>query len=185
MSVEEKEAQDKVRPEDTGAQSAKDEASQIPPQGTQEAKSGESTVVQRRTGTAQRQRAQRVKRRPKKARQVIQVPEEEPLEARLRSYELLYLVDAGTGREEIDNISGGVVERIERNGGYAESVKVSEVRRLEYPIKRSTHGIYVLINFRALPSTIKEIETFLRYNEHVLRYLIVATRRKAQAETAV
>ncbi|MFA4016511.1 MAG: hypothetical protein RUDDFDWM_001621 [Candidatus Fervidibacterota bacterium] len=185
MSVNEKEMQNEARPEGADMQGTKDEALQNLSQETQEAKGEGSVSMQRRTSTTQRQRAQKVKRRPKKARQVIQVPEEEPLEARLRSYELLYLVDAATGREEIDNISGGVVQRVERTGGYAESVKVSEVRRLEYPIKRSTHGIYVLINFRALPSVIKEIETFLRYNEHVLRYLIVATRQKTKSETAV
>lgn len=127
-------------------------------------------------------RAQRVKRRPrKKVRQAVPISEE-PIEERLRTYELLYVVDAALDREEIDKISAAIVQRIEQNGGYAENVRFSEVRRLEYPIKKRQHGIYVLINFKAPPTAIEELERLLRFNENVLRHLIVLTKHKTELE---
>ncbi|MCS7254199.1 MAG: 30S ribosomal protein S6 [Armatimonadota bacterium] len=129
------------------------------------------------------QRAQKLKKRPKrKVRQALQLPEEESLEARLRPYELLCLVDAALSREEIDRISAAIVQKVEQSGGYAENVRVSEARRLEYPIKKRMHGIYVLINFKAPPSIVKELETMLRFNEDVLRHMLVITKQRAELE---
>lgn len=135
------------------------------------------------TGERQRQKAQKVRRQArKKVRHAIQMPEEEPAEERLRSYELLYLVDAALDREEIDRTAADIVQKIEQGGGYAENVRVSEVRRLEYPIKRRTHGIYVLVNFKAPPSVAKELGTLLRFNEKVLRHLLILTKQRAELE---
>lgn len=135
------------------------------------------------TGERQRQRVQKTRRQARRrVRHAVQIPEEEPLEERLRSYELLYLVDAALDREEIDRTAAEIVQRIEQGGGYAENVRVSEVRRLEYPIKKRTHGIYVLVNFKAPPSVAKELGTFLRFNERVLRHLLILTKQRAELE---
>ncbi len=157
-----------------------DESIQAESEGQQDV---EVSYQRGRSAVAERQRAQRVRKRARrKIRQVVQITEEEIQKERLRSYELLFLVDAAIDREEIDRTAAAIVQRIEQGGGHAENVRVSEARRLEYPIKRRTHGIYVLINFKAPPSVARELGTMLRFNENVLRHLLILTKHKTEPE---
>ncbi|MFA0750474.1 MAG: hypothetical protein SLRJCFUN_000877 [Candidatus Fervidibacter sp.] len=93
-----------------------------------------------------------------------------------RSYELIFLVDAALPKEELDALIEKVQGFIEQRDGVVDNVRVSDVRRLAYEIKKRTHGVYVVVNFWLLPSQIAELERLLRLDERVLRHMVIHTR---------
>ncbi|MFA0731686.1 MAG: hypothetical protein HZLCBSQH_002033 [Candidatus Fervidibacterota bacterium] len=93
-----------------------------------------------------------------------------------KSYELIFLVDAALPKEELDALIAKVQGIIEQREGIVENVRVSDVRRLAYEIKKRTHGVYVVVNFFLLPSQIAELERLLRLDERVLRHMVIRTR---------
>ncbi len=45
------------------------------------------------------------------------------------------------------------------------------LRQLAYPIQKKSTGFYVLLEFKANPETIAELETNFRRNDNVLRFI--------------
>jgi small subunit ribosomal protein S6 len=74
------------------------------------------------------------------------------------------------GAKEMVQKLRGVLE-----GGRAEIKKVDEwgVRELAYTIRRQRRGIYVLIEYKAEPQAVWELERQLKLNDQVLRFLSV------------
>jgi len=74
------------------------------------------------------------------------------------------------GAKEMVQKVRGVLE-----GGGAEIKKVDEwgVRELAYPIRRQRRGIYVLVEYKAEPRAVWELERQLKLNDQVLRFLSV------------
>ena len=60
-------------------------------------------------------------------------------------------------------------------GGRAEISKVDEwgLRELAYPIRKQHRGIYVLLEYKAEPQAVGELERLLKLNEQVLRFLSI------------
>ena len=46
-------------------------------------------------------------------------------------------------------------------------------RKLAYEIKKNSEGIYVLINFEANPTLIKELERVYRITDEVIKFIVV------------
>jgi small subunit ribosomal protein S6 len=58
---------------------------------------------------------------------------------------------------------------VRQDGGQVESVDVWGKRRLAYEIDKNAEGIYAVIDLRAEPATVKELDRQLGLNESVLR----------------
>jgi small subunit ribosomal protein S6 len=60
-------------------------------------------------------------------------------------------------------------------GGKAEITKVDEwgMRELAYSIRKQRRGIYVLLEYKAEPPTVLELERQLKLNDQVLRFITV------------
>jgi len=58
---------------------------------------------------------------------------------------------------------------VRQDGGQVESVDVWGKRRLAYEIKKNAEGIYAVIDLKAEPATVKELDRQLTLNESVLR----------------
>ena len=91
----------------------------------------------------------------------------------LNKYELTLVVnpnlDDETCKAEVEKIK----QEIARFKGSVETVDEWGKRRLAYEINYLTEGYYFIIGFDGEPETPKELESRLRINESVLRYLIV------------
>jgi small subunit ribosomal protein S6 len=91
----------------------------------------------------------------------------------MRDYELVYIVrpsvveaDAGVLNERIQGWIGA-------EGGEVQKVNPWGRRRLAYPIDDFREGVYVQVNFRAEPRSIRPLERNLRLAEDVIRYLLI------------
>ena len=69
-------------------------------------------------------------------------------------------------------ISYGISNLI-NNDGKVESVEELGKKKLAYEIKKNSEGIYVLINFEAAPSLIKELERVYRITDEVIKFIVV------------
>ena len=90
----------------------------------------------------------------------------------MNKYETIFIVNPNV--EE-----AGVKELIEKfsniinNDGKVESVEELGKRKLAYEIKKNSEGIYVLINFEAEPTLIKELERVYRITDEVIKFIVV------------
>lgn len=88
-------------------------------------------------------------------------------------YECTVIVDGGLQDEQIAEAMAMVQKVITEKGGRIDSLLEIGRRRMAYPIKKKSVGSYAHIEFTAAPSAIAEIEKVLRYEEQLLRYLII------------
>ncbi len=90
-----------------------------------------------------------------------------------RDYELIYILEPTLDEGQVQDINGRVRSIIESGGGAIENMRVSELRRLAYPIKKRSEGLYVVINARCEPVPMREVDRVLKLEERVLRHMIL------------
>ncbi|NTW56251.1 MAG: 30S ribosomal protein S6 [Chlorobiaceae bacterium] len=88
-------------------------------------------------------------------------------------YECTVIIDGGLQDEAIASAMAMVQRVITEKGGSISSVLEIGRRKMAYPIKKKTIGYYAHIEFTAATPVIAEIEKVLRYEEDLLRYLII------------
>lgn len=89
-----------------------------------------------------------------------------------RAYEVTYIVVANNP-DALANSQKSVSALIENGGGAVDNVRVSEVRRLAYPIAKRTEGVYVVINARFSKALTEDLERYFKLEETVLRHIIL------------
>ena len=91
----------------------------------------------------------------------------------MNSYELLYIVKADMEDEARTALISRFSDLIVADDG--EIVETDEwgKRKFAYPINYVNEGYYVLVNFKAQPSLIAELERNFRITEDTIRFMIV------------
>ena len=89
-----------------------------------------------------------------------------------RAYEVTFIVIANNP-EALDSTQKRVTALIEEGQGSVDNVRVSEVRRLAYPIAKRTEGVYVVLNARFVKALTEDLERFFKLEESVLRHIIL------------
>ncbi len=96
----------------------------------------------------------------------------------MRIYEELFIVRPDAPEEELDPVIEQLKSVITQAGGSIEKVEKWGVRKLAYRLQKHTEGQYVLLEFKANPSTVKELERRLRVADLVLKFLTVRIDEK-------
>lgn len=93
----------------------------------------------------------------------------------MRNYEIVFLVHP----DQTDQVPG-MIERykgeIEKSGGKIHRLENWGRRQLAYPIQKLHKAHYVLMNVEAEQSVIDELENNFRFNDAVLRSLVIRTQ---------
>ena len=89
-------------------------------------------------------------------------------------YECTVIINGGLEDSAIEAAMGEVRNVITRNGGDIASVLDVGRRKMAYPINKQTIGSYAHIEFQGDPSSIAAIEKTFRYDDNILRFLIVS-----------
>lgn len=97
----------------------------------------------------------------------------------MRHYEIVFMVHPDQS-EQVPGMIERYSETINQSGGTIHRLEDWGRRQLAYPINKLHKAHYVLLNVEAEADVVKELETNFRYNDAVLRNLIV---RKDEAET--
>ena len=90
----------------------------------------------------------------------------------MNKYEVMFIAKP-LEDAEVDPIAEFVSNLIKKNGGNVEKVDRWGKRHLAYPVKKQADGNYVLINFKADPEVIKEIDRVMKIQDDILKHLIV------------
>jgi small subunit ribosomal protein S6 len=91
----------------------------------------------------------------------------------MRIYENLFIVKPDATEEEIDHLVDQMSKSVTATGGTIDKVDKWGKRRLAYRIEKHREGSYILMQFSAEPSTVKEFERRLRVQDSVIKFLTV------------
>ena len=87
----------------------------------------------------------------------------------MRTYEVMVILDPSLDERTVAPSLDTYLNVVRQDGGQVESVDVWGKRRLAYEIDKNAEGIYAVIDLRAEPATVKELDRQLTLNESVMR----------------
>ena len=92
----------------------------------------------------------------------------------MKAYELLYIVAPTIEDEAREAVQKRIESTITADEGVIDGVDAWGRRKLAYEIDGLTDGDYTLVDFRADPQSIAELDRVLRITDAVVRSMIVA-----------
>jgi small subunit ribosomal protein S6 len=87
----------------------------------------------------------------------------------MRHYEVMVILDPTLEERTIEPSLDTFLSVIKRDGGTVEKVDVWGRRRMAYEIDHHGEGIYAVVDLRANPAAVQELDRQLNLNESVLR----------------
>ena len=91
----------------------------------------------------------------------------------MRTYEVMVILDPSLDERTVAPSLDTYLNVVRQDGGQVESVDVWGKRRLAYEINKNAEGIYAVIDLKAEPATVKELDRQLTLNESVLRTKVI------------
>ncbi|WP_225844990.1 30S ribosomal protein S6 [Streptomyces sp. HPF1205] len=87
----------------------------------------------------------------------------------MRHYELMLILDPDLEERAVSPLIESFLSVVRNGGGSVEKVDTWGRRRLAYEINKKPEGIYSVIDLKATPDVVKELDRQLNLNESVLR----------------
>ena len=87
----------------------------------------------------------------------------------MRRYEMMIILDPSLEERTVQPSLDQFLKVVTTAGGSVDKVDVWGRRRLAYEIDKKSEGIYTVIELKAEPDTVKELDRQLNLNEGVLR----------------
>jgi small subunit ribosomal protein S6 len=87
----------------------------------------------------------------------------------MRKYEMMVILDPEVEERTVQPSLDQYLTVIKDDSGTVDKIDIWGRRRLAYPIKKRTDGIYAVVQFTSTSATAKELERQLSLNETVLR----------------
>ncbi len=91
------------------------------------------------------------------------------MEIALRAYEVMVMLDPETDERTVAPSLDTYLNVIRKDGGSVENVDVWGKRRLAYEINKKSEAVYAVIDLKAEPASVKELDRQLSLNETVIR----------------
>ncbi|MEX1020312.1 MAG: 30S ribosomal protein S6 [Litorilinea sp.] len=88
-------------------------------------------------------------------------------------YELVYVLQPNLDEQGIVAINERVEQIVTGANGTMTTTELWGRRTLAYPIKKNFEGHYVMQRFAMDPEKVGDIDRVLRFNENVMRYLVL------------
>jgi len=95
------------------------------------------------------------------------------VEPALRVYEVMVILDPNLDERTVAPSLDTYLNVVRQDGGQVDNVDVWGKRRLAYEIDKNAEAIYAVIDLKAEPATVKELDRQLTLNESVLRTKVV------------
>jgi small subunit ribosomal protein S6 len=87
----------------------------------------------------------------------------------LRPYEVMIILDPDLEERTVAPSLDTYLNVVRQDGGSVDNVDVWGKRRLAYEINKKNEGIYAVVQLKAEPATVKELDRQLTLNESVVR----------------
>jgi small subunit ribosomal protein S6 len=95
------------------------------------------------------------------------------VETALRAYEVMVILDPSLDERTVAPSLDTYLNLVRSDGGQVDNVEVWGRRRLAYEIDKHSEGIYAVVDLKADPATVKELDRQLTLNESVLRTKVI------------
>ena len=99
----------------------------------------------------------------------------------MNNYETVFIVTPVLSDAQVKEVADKFQGVITENGGQIVNSEAWGLKKLAYPIQKLVKAHYVLMNIECTDATLAEIENGFRFNDAILRHLVVKTKK---AETA-
>ena len=90
-----------------------------------------------------------------------------------KKYELALILKPDLSEENFNTEMDNVKNMLEKSGAITEKIDCWGNKKLAYPIKKFSEGNYNFIIFSCEPNVPISLESKLRINENIIRFLIV------------
>lgn len=100
----------------------------------------------------------------------------------MRSYECIYIVEPSLDEQAVRDKAVKFGEVITSRQGVIQNLDQWGKRKLAYPIKKRYEGFYTFVRFQGTTEILQELNRVFRFDEHVLRHMIIVEERPKQAE---
>ncbi len=101
---------------------------------------------------------------------------------RLREYETIYILTPSVDPDEADRVAARVKEIISSRSGHLLKVDNWGKRKLAYPIRKSSRGVFVFWKYLGFEDVVAEIERNLRLLDSVVRYQTIVIKGNVKPE---
>jgi small subunit ribosomal protein S6 len=95
------------------------------------------------------------------------------VETALRAYEVMVILEPSLDERTVAPSLDTYLNLVRSDGGQVDNVEVWGRRRLAYEIDKHSEGIYAVVDLKAEPATVKELDRQLTLNESVLRTKVI------------
>jgi small subunit ribosomal protein S6 len=97
--------------------------------------------------------------------------------ARASAYETIYILAPETSTADAEKVADRFGEVVDRLGGKLTRIDNWGKRRLAYPIRKATRGVFVYVKFAGVDGVVAEVERNLRMLDPVVRYQTILLER--------
>ncbi|MFG2841761.1 30S ribosomal protein S6 [Kitasatospora sp. NPDC048296] len=87
----------------------------------------------------------------------------------MRHYEVMVILDPSVEERAVSPLIENFLTVVRNSGGKVEKVDTWGRRRLAYEINKQSEGIYSVIDLKATPEVVKELDRQMGLSESVLR----------------
>lgn len=95
----------------------------------------------------------------------------------MNKYELLYVIKANLSEEQTAQAIEKVNAYLQKNEAVVDSCENQGVKKLAYEIEKMKEGRFVLVNFSANPSIIKDATRMLIIDENIIRHMFTKLKK--------
>ena len=96
----------------------------------------------------------------------------------MRNYELMILFDPNLPDEDKTTLLDKIRNTIAANQGKVIKTDQWGKRKLAYPIKKFQEALYVIVYFNLEPGNIANLESSIKFEERIIRYLLIIGSEK-------
>ena len=102
----------------------------------------------------------------------------------MRNYEIVFMVHPDQS-EQVSGMVERYTQAIEKDGGKVHRLEDWGRRQLAYPINKIHKAHYILMNVAATQEAVDELTTNFRYNDAVLRNLVIRADEAVTEESPI
>ncbi|EAY24900.1 30S ribosomal protein S6 [Microscilla marina] len=99
----------------------------------------------------------------------------------LNNYETVFILTPVLSDEQIKDTVEKFQKILADNGAEIVHVDHWGMKKLAYPIKKKTSGVYTVVEFKAPSTIVKALETEYRRDERVMRHICIVLDKHAVA----
>ncbi len=92
----------------------------------------------------------------------------------MRLYESVFIARPELSPAQVESLGEKLSKVLKDQGSEVFKVEYCGLRQLAYPIKKSHKGHYSIMNIKAEPKAVHELERQMRLNEDVIRFLNIS-----------